>query len=190
MTGAGNVADIAASLNKSFETPRLRIQPLLSSHADAAFALLQDERIYRWISMNKPASVESLRADWKRNEARMSPDGEEAWLAWFVTSKADGSPVGSVDACINSDSIATNFGYYFFAGVWGQGFASEAVKAVADALISHGVPMLVATVTAGNAASARVLQKCDFKFNRIIPANDILHSVLVDDEEYVRTCAR
>jgi [ribosomal protein S5]-alanine N-acetyltransferase len=179
------IAAIAASLNKSIETPRLHIQPLMSTHADAAFALLQDERIYQWISMNKPKSVESLRADWKRTEARIAPDGQEAWLTWFVTSKVDCRPIGCLDACIDAHRIATNVGYYFFADAWGQGHASEAVKALTDALIAQGVHKLVATVTAGNAASVRVLQKAGFHFTRIIPDNETLNGVLVDDEEFV-----
>ncbi len=190
ISAAGTVAAIAAlaaSLNKPIETPRLHIQPLMSTHADAAFTPLQDERIYQWISMNKPRSVESLRADWKRNEGRISPDGQEAWLAWFVTSKVDGRPIGCLDACIDAHHIATNVGYYFFADAWGQGYASEAVKALADELIAQGVHKLVATVTTGNAASVRVLQKAGFHFTRIIPDNDTLNGVLVDDEEFVRT---
>ena len=158
----------------------------MHTHADAAFALLQDDRLYQWISMNKPGSVESLRADWQRNEGRMSPDGQEAWLAWFVTSKADGKPIGCLDACIDANHIATNVGYYLFADAWGRGYASEAVSALADALIAQGVIKLVATVTVGNAASARVLQKAGFHFTRIIADNDTLNGVLVDDEEFVR----
>jgi [ribosomal protein S5]-alanine N-acetyltransferase len=180
------IAAIVAALNRSLESQRLHLKPLMSTDADAAFASLQDDRIYQWISMNKPQSVESLRADWKRIESRVSPDGQEAWLNWFVTSKADGKPIGSIDACIDIENVATNFGYYFFADSWGQGYASEAVKAVADALMAQGVQKLIATVTSGNGASVRVLQKANFHFTRIIPDNDTLNGVLVDDEEYVR----
>jgi [ribosomal protein S5]-alanine N-acetyltransferase len=181
------IAALAKSLNKPIETTRLRIKPLMSTDADAAFPLLQDERIYQWISMNKPQSVESLRADWKRNEARISPDGREAWLAWFVTSKTDDRPIGSLDVCVDHHRVATNVGYYFFADAWGQGYASEAVKALSDTLAAHRIHRQIATVTAGNAASVRVLEKAGFRFTRIIPDNDTLNGVLVDDGEYVRS---
>jgi hypothetical protein len=70
----------------------LNIKPLKASDAVAAFPKLQDDGLYRWISMSKPKSVDSLAADWYRIESRISPDRKEIWLAWFVTSKSDHSP--------------------------------------------------------------------------------------------------
>lgn len=60
------------------------------------------------------------------------------------------------------------------------------VTAVVEHLISVGVARLVATVTVGNAASARVLTKSGFAFTRVIPENDVIRGVLYDDEEYIR----
>ena len=79
------------------------------------------------------------------------------------------------------------FGYYIFPSQWGQGYASEAATAATQHLIAQGVHRLVATVTVGNAASVRVLQKAGFAFNRLLPNNDELRGVSVDDEEYVKT---
>ena len=165
---------------------RLRLEPLSHSHADAAFGPLQNDALYAWISMNKPRSVESLREDWRRLGTRMSPDGTRAWPNWAVLCRASGALVGEVDADVNADHVAVNFGYYFFEDYWGQGFATEAVQAAADHLLAHGVQRLVGTVTVGNIASARVLEKAQFTFSRIIPDNDSVRGVLVDDAEYIR----
>jgi len=43
----------------------------------------------------------------------------------------------------------------------------------------------VATVTAGNTASERVLQKAGYVFARVLLANDIIRGVPMDDREYV-----
>jgi len=179
-------SDIAHQLCRPIQTPRLLLSPVMGSHADAAFGPMQDDAIYQWISMNKPRSVESLRADWTRLESRLSTDGADAWPVWTITTRSDDALVGEVDAVIDDQFVCTNLGYYLFPEFWGRGFATEAVQAAADHLISHGVHRLVATVTVGNHASAQVLRKAGFSFTRIIPENDILRGEPVDDEEYVR----
>ena len=180
-------ASLAQKFAAALETPRLWLEPLGAHHADAYFPLLQDESLYRWISMNKPASVEGLRQNWQHIESRVSPDQQFAWPTWAVRRKADGLYVGEVDAEINAALEAINFGYYFFSPFWGQGYASEAVDAATLHLMQRGVRRLVATVTVGNTASARVLQKAGYQFTRVLPANDQIRGVPVDDEEYVKS---
>ena len=94
--------------------------------------------------------------------------------------------LGRVDAVVEPDGLCSNFGYYLFPPHWGQGYASEAVQAAANHLLAQGVHRLVATVTVGNHASERVLQKAGFVLTRILPNNDELRGVWVDDAEYVR----
>lgn len=178
--------DVALRLGAAIQTPELLLEPMGERHADAFFELLQDDALYQWISMEKPVSAESLRARWRGIETRMAPDGKTAWATWAVRCKADGDYVGRVDAEIDDALEALNFGYYFFPRYWGQGIASKAVIAATDHLIVRGVRRLVATVTVGNAASVRVLQKAGFRFVRVLPGHDTLRGVSVDDEEYVR----
>jgi RimJ/RimL family protein N-acetyltransferase len=179
-------ADVLQALNAPIATQRLRLEPLTAAHADAMFVPLQEDEIYRWISAAVPSSVEALRERWARNESRVSPDGREAWLNWAVQRRSDGVYVGKIDVSVDAASTATNVGYILFPAFWGQGLATEAVVAVVDHLIGVGVTRLVATVTAGNAASARVLTKAGFTFTRVIPENDVIRGVSHDDEEYIR----
>jgi RimJ/RimL family protein N-acetyltransferase len=181
------------------ETPRLLLEPRGERHAEAFFQPLQeDQALYRWISMQPPNSLAELRARWRRIEdCPMSPDGQCAlWLCWAVRRKSDGRYLGQVDAeiILAAEGVrleASNFGYYFFSTYWSCGYATEAVRAATQQLINtHGVQRLVATVTVGNIASARVLQKAGFAFSRVLPGNDCLRGVVVDDEEYVLGEAR
>ncbi len=185
-----NIEEKIKTLDQHLETERLNIKPLKASDAVAAFPKLQDDDLYRWISMSKPKSVDSLAEDWSRIESRISPDGNEIWLAWFVSSKFDNSPIGSIDVSIDEDGVAGNFGYYFFVNEWGQGYGTEATSAVIQHLQKHQVKKFIATVTAGNTASVAVLKKLGFEFNRTIPNNDTLNGVLVDDDEYVLLTSR
>ena len=85
---------------------------------------------------------------------------------------------------------APNLGYYLFVSHWGQGYASEAVTAATQHLIHQGVHRLVATVTAGNQPSVRVLQKAGYTFNQLLVGHDVIRGIAVDDEEYVRTVGK
>ena len=177
---------IALTLGAPISTPRLALEPMGERHADAFFAPLQEEPLYQWISMRKPPSLEWLRARWRGIENRMAPDGQFAWPTWAVRCKSDGVYIGRVDAEVNRTLEAVNFGYYFFHQHWGQGYATEAVAGATQHLMAQGVHRLVATVTKGNTASARVLQKAGYEFNRLLVGNDIIRGIAVDDEEYVK----
>lgn len=178
--------DALRALNAPIATPRLLLEPLTGAHADALFAPLQDEAIFRWISANIPSTVEALRERWARNESRLSPDGSEVWLGWAARRTSDGVYVGKMDACVDDASVANNVGYMFFPAFWGQGLATEAVVGIVDHLTRLGITRFVATVTAGNAASARVLTKAGFALARVIPESETIRGVVYDDEEYVR----
>jgi len=185
-----NIEEKIKTLDQHLETERLHIKPLKASDAVAAFPKLQDDDLYRWISLIKPKSVNSLAEDWRRIESRTSPDHKEIWLAWFVSSKFDNSPLGSIDVSIDEDGVAVNFGYYFFVSEWGKGYGTEATSAVIQHLQKHQVKKFIATVTVGNTASVAVLKKLGFEFVRTIPNNDTLNGVLVDDDEYVLLTSR
>lgn len=179
----------AHRLREPLSTPRLELEPMVSHHADAFFAPMQDESLYEWISMQRPSSLEWLRARWRNIEHWVAPDGQETRPVWAVRRKRDGAYLGSVDAEINHTLEAVNFGYYFFSEHWGQGYATEAATAATEHLMARGVHRLVATVTKGNAASARVLLKAGYQFTRILEGNDTIRGVVMDDEEYVKTAA-
>jgi hypothetical protein len=85
-----NIEEKIKTLDQHLETERLNIKPLKASDAVAAFPKLQDDDLYRWISMSKPKSVESLQANWLRNESRTSPDTKKfgslgLYLASLIT---------------------------------------------------------------------------------------------------------
>lgn len=176
----------AHALCAPLTTARLQLLPLTAAHARDAWAPMQDDALYTWMSARKPASVEALEQNWKRLESRLSPNGQQAWPTWAVLLQTNGALMGRVDAVVEPDDTCSNFGYYLFPAHWGQGYAGEAARAAADHLLGQGVRRLVATVTVGNLASERVLQKAGFVFSRILPGNDLLRGVLVDDAEYLR----
>lgn len=179
-------ADRAAALNAALATARLTIEPMTGDHADGFFAPLQNAAIYAYISSTPPESAAALRARWERLATRLAPDGSTAWLNWAVRRTVDGALVGRIDAEVDDHNVALNVGYVFLPAHWGQGYASEAVRAVVTHLVACGVVRLIATVTVGNDASCRVLEKAGFTCTRILPGNDTIRGTLCDDIEYVR----
>ncbi len=179
------IFDRAEILNSAFSTQRLVIEPLFSYHADLLFESMQNEKIYDWISSRPPESFDHLKLYWKKLESRLSQNKDEAWLNWVVRRASDGAYIGKLDADINIENIATNIGYLFFPDYWGNGYASESVIGLTKHLANNSITKMFATVTLGNEASYRVLEKSGYKRNRIIPDNDTIRGVKFDDVEYV-----
>ena len=171
------ILELAVTLNSPSLTERLTIEPLTRKHAGLLFPLMQDQRIYEWISSLPPKDLNKLSKVWADRESRVSPDGQEAWLNWVVSRSSDGACVGKLDVSVNAEFVATNVGYFFFPEHWGQGYATESVSALTKHLASHGVKKMIATVTKGNAASNRVLEKSGYKQTRIIADNDEIRGV-------------
>ncbi|MES2641921.1 MAG: GNAT family N-acetyltransferase [Myxococcota bacterium] len=179
----------SSGLNAALHTPRLVLEPLLGSHAAALFPILWDPGTQRWIAEPRATSVADLTARWTRNETRTSPDGATAWLGWAVRRVEDGVYIGKIDAEVDAQlapHLAPNVGYVFSPAYWGRGYATEAVSATVAHLITHGVTELHATVTVGNDASCRVLERCGFERARVLAANDVIRGVAHDDWLYVR----
>jgi ribosomal-protein-alanine N-acetyltransferase len=170
----------------ALETPNLRIEPLEARHAPLLFDGMCEPAVYEWISMERPASVEALAERWARNLPRLREAPECFWPAWAVQRKSDGAWIGELDAEVTLEGVATNVGYFFVPASWGRGHASEAVGALCDHLAQHGIVEQRATVTQGNRASERVLERAGFVRTRIIPANDIIRGVAYDDVEFIR----
>jgi ribosomal-protein-alanine N-acetyltransferase len=180
-----NFENLAEILNSSLVSHRLCLEPISGQHAEFLFPLMQNVEIYKWISSLPPKSIEHLQTWWQARESRLSPDGKEAWLNWAVKRKIDGAYVGILDAEINRESIASNIGYIFFPEYWGHGLATEAVTTVVQHFSENNILKIFATVTAGNKASCRVLEKSEFVRTRVIPDNDTIRGAKYDDVEYV-----
>ena len=173
-------------INVTITTSRLRLEPLGERHAAALFEGLLDPAIYEWISQQPSPDLAHLRARWARVERFPMTGVDVLDFGWAVQRIDDGAWIGKLDAEVTARGVATNVGYAFVPAFWGQGHATEAVTALSDHLRRHGAVEQHATVTLGNDASCRVLERAGFLRERVIPGNDCLRGVLVDDVEYVR----
>jgi RimJ/RimL family protein N-acetyltransferase len=100
----------------------------------------------------------------------------------FVATLPDGDVLG-VCGFGGPHADAPELGYWFGAPFWGQGYTTEAVRAVIDyAFTESDHDLLLADARVTNPASRRVLEKCGFQWTgvRLRRVRSLASSVPVD----------
>lgn len=145
-----------------FETERLRLEPMMESHAAEMFELASDPAMYRYVPQDPPESLEKLAARYKFLETRVSPDGAELWLNWIVRLKSENACVGVVQVTLPRDGRA-QLAYEIGARYWRRGFATEACARVIEALFEQGAVEVRAELDTRNEASIALLERLGFR---------------------------
>ena len=137
-------------------TERLWLTPLRAEDADELVEVLADPRLHQFIG-GRPATLEELRT---RYAALAAGSGrpDEVWRNWVVRSRDDARAVGTVQATLTRHPGGWTAQIAWVVGVpWqGQGYASEAARALVDWLDDHDVREIVAHVHPDHTASALV----------------------------------
>jgi RimJ/RimL family protein N-acetyltransferase len=171
----------------TFETERLRLEPLRRSHAEELFHLLSDERLYRFIPKEPPETLAALTARFQRLEGRAPPSGDDQWLNWVARLKAEGVCVGRVEVTAHPDKSA-HLAYEIGAPYWGRGLGVEACRRILQALFEDlGTQRIVAEVDTRNAASIRLLERLGFRRTGITTGADFFKGASSDEFTYALT---
>jgi len=154
--------DAPAAAEAVLRTARLHLEPLRAAHAAELFAVLSDQRLYRWIPQDPPASLDALAWRYGMLEGRLSPEGDEVWLNWVLRLVPGGACVGTVQVTVRADRSAY-LAYELSVDAWGRGYASEACATVLQLLATtFGVGRVEAEVDTRNSASIRLLERLGF----------------------------
>ena len=139
------------------DTPRLHLRPWSDADAPALFELARDPRI-------------GMLCGWKPFE--LIDDAREALStvlvandSYAVTLSSTGELVGSIALRVDADETATsigNIGYWIGVPYWGNGYASEAGRAIIERAKELGVETIILKYFDGNDASRRVSEKLGF----------------------------
>ena len=139
------------------ETPRLLLRPPLVSDAADVFEWVSDPVVNRYMPYTLYESEEQA-AQWL---ASLRPEDND--FAFCL--KDTGKVIGTGGVSPNADSSIYELGYNLNRAYWGQGYATEAAKAMLtwahDSLNAHD---FVASHVYANVASGKVLRKCGFVF--------------------------
>ena len=137
-------------------TDRLILRPLTLDDAEAAFEWTGDERVARYMIYSTHESVETTK-EWLRS---IKPSEN---VFGFVR-KSDNKLIGSGGIRLLEDGF-WEFGYNLRYDCWGQGYATEASRAMIELVRSrYGDVRLIAECAAENTASAHVIEKCGLHF--------------------------
>ena len=138
-------------------TQRLCLRPWSDADAPALFELARDPRI-------------GMLCGWKPFE--LIDDASEALStvlvandSYAVTLSSTGELVGSIALRVDADSpeaTVADIGYWIGVPYWGNGYASEAGRAIIERAKELGVETIILKYFDGNDASRRVSEKLGF----------------------------
>ncbi|MGW3268405.1 GNAT family N-acetyltransferase [Streptomyces sp. NPDC001056] len=161
-------------------TPRLRLEPLRVAHAAEAVRVFDDVRLHTWTG-GAPATLEELRARYRRQSAGHSPDGRQGWLNWMLRRLTDGRLVGTVQATLSHPQAdgepgVTEAGLAWVIGVdhQGEGYGREGALAMADWLRAHGVDRFTAHINPGHEASMGIARALGLRATDRITDGEVL----------------
>ena len=148
------------------ETERLRLRHFRTADAEAMVRVLGDADVMRFGSgVRSPGDV-------RRWIVREVTDRYPAWGfgKWAVVERASDEVIGYCglaafnDRCLPGE---TEIGYRLAKSHWGNGYATEATRAVRDyAFAILELPRLIAVIDPENTASLRVAEKLGMSYVR------------------------
>lgn len=143
----------------NIQTARLVLRRPRMADAEAMFArYTSDPDVTRYVGWPVHGAVNDTRAFLSFAEAEWDhwPAG-----AYLIFARAGGTLLGSTGLSFETSYRAMT-GYVLARDAWGQGFASEALRAMVDLAPACRVRRLYAICHTDHAASYRVLEKCGF----------------------------
>jgi ribosomal-protein-alanine N-acetyltransferase len=148
-------------LSKTIETDRLILRRYKETDIDMQYKILNDSRLTTYIKFPNLTKEEEL--DCIKNWIK---DADvDKYEKWVIVLKENNLPIGNISVNdINKKNNYCNVGYVIAYDYWGNGYASEALKAVSDHLLDDEEYYLVeCSCNELNVQSSKVMLKAGFK---------------------------
>jgi len=143
------------------ETERLMLRAPKLEDAKHVAALANDKRIAE--------NTRRIPHPYSRNDAEdfiATANTQQGDITFLITTRA-GLPVGACGIAAH-DEAAPELGYWIGVQHWGQGYGTEAVRAMIDfAFTELAHESLCAGARVTNPASRRILEKCGFQWTGV-----------------------
>ena len=164
-------------LPDSFQSKRLNLRPPRLDDAQAMFnGYSQDPEVTKYLIWRPHSSIEDTLAFLKM--ALLELESGNA-CHYVIERKGDGQLMGTFSLELKGSEAL--FGFAIGKPYWGQGYVSEALKAVLDwTMAQEGIRRAYATCDVDNLASARVMEKAGMKLEGRLPKH-ALHPNIGDE---------
>lgn len=148
-------------MDATIKTERLFLRPLTVSDAESVFEWVSDERVTRYMVYTTYESIDQVKEWLEFIEKGAKPNH------FGFERLSDGKLIGSGDIGLGRKNGFWGFGYNLRYDCWGNGYATEAVKAMIKyAHDEFGATQFISSHAEPNRASGRVMEKCGLKFVR------------------------
>ncbi|HEY7094460.1 MAG TPA: GNAT family N-acetyltransferase [Ktedonobacterales bacterium] len=165
------------------ETQRLILRGPIPADVDAWAACIADPDVTRYVPKGQGTFHEraarvlnKVRERWERE-----PVGA---MGWVITRKDNYQLIGWCEIDDLEEMNEGELGYYLGKPWWGQGYATEAARAMARYGLEHSKwERLVAAIVPANLASGRVLEHLGFVYEKHVDYREMtgVASIALDD---------
>ena len=150
---------------RELETERLILRKLCEDDAEAMFRnWTSNPNVAKYVTWQVHENIEETKAylNYILSEYE-KPDT----YRWGIERKSDGELMGAIDVVGYIDGCP-EIGYCSGERFWGNGYVTEACKAVIEELFADGYKTIFIAAMKENIGSNRVIEKCGFKFIKSI----------------------
>ena len=149
------------------ETERLVLRQLTIDDAEFILSLLNEPSFLRYIGDKKVRNI----ADAQQYilNGPMASYEQNGFGLYLVEARETHTPIGMCGLLKRAELDDVDIGFAFPPDFWGQGFASEAAKAVMDyARQTLKLQRIVAITNPDNEPSIKLLERLGFSFERLL----------------------
>lgn len=148
-------------LSTNIETKRLTLRRYQESDIDAIYDIITDPRLSTYMKFPKLTKEEELECIKKWIKEADESEKEK----WVIERKRDSAVVGNIEVVsVTKKHNYCNVGYTIRYDYWGNGYATEALKAVSEYLLNdRGYYLVECSCNELNKQSSKVMLKAGFK---------------------------
>ncbi len=174
--------DVPAETLTSLQTERLMLRPIDVDHVDALHRIIYADPDVAQFYSGEVQSLEETRDIVKHSAWLNRHSGTQGWGSWAIFRKEDAGLIGRINLGRpdrtyytvleeERDSpfvpLDTEIGYAVGKAYWGQGYATEAARALIDyAFHTLQIPRLVIPADEANLPSQKLLKRLGFRMQR------------------------